>query len=373
MQHIKLLDGIRGFAIIFVMLYHFSINFQHQDELMFFDFVFAKVLQSGWLGVDLFFVMSGFLITSILYKSTESKNYLKNFYVRRFLRIFPLYYLILFIFIFVLPSLSASLGEDTKLIQENSFWFWTYLLNWRIAYLGSFNEIQAGYMWSLAVEEQFYLIWPFIVLYFRESLIKICMSILLCVISLKIYLFYFAGVNATSLYVMTITHLDGLLLGASLSVLYLNSGIDEKLKNSFKYVACFALLIIVVVSYMEGNFAFYSDYVSLFGVTACSVLFCYLLFTMLIKKEDGKLNKLFLSSPIIYMGKLCYGLYLVHHPIGILVSNKIISHDSFVLFGSYMPALVISMLISFVLSIIAAHLSYHFFEIYFLKLKNKFS
>ena len=371
MKHIKLLDGIRGFAIIAVMLYHFSISFQHQTDLISLDLFVAKILQSGWLGVDLFFVMSGFLITSILYSSTENKNYFKNFYVRRILRIFPLYYLILCILIFIIPMLSESMNEKTKLLQDNSFWFWMYLVNWRVAFLGGFEHIQAGYMWSLAVEEQFYLIWPIVVKYFKNSLAGICFAAVVLGLILKIYLFT-EGYNATTLYVMTFTHLDGLLLGSALAVLYLKKEIDASMLLKFKYIACLSLLICITIFIIEKDFAFYSDLVSLFGISAVSILFCFLLITMLNSGDASTLNKIFSLEPVIYVGKLCYGLYLVHHPIGLFVNEKIISHNSFMIKGSYLPSLFLSILLSGALSILIAHLSYNLFEKHFLNLKKRF-
>lgn len=161
-EYLPALDGIRGLAIILVMLYHFSIPFQLSGHLNFIDGLVGTFLQVGWVGVDLFFALSGFLITGILYDTAGKANYLKNFFVRRFLRIFPLYYLMLFMLIIIIPNFIPSLASKTDQMVDNQVWFWSYLINWRISYLGTFEGIQGGYMWSLALEEQFYLIWPFL-------------------------------------------------------------------------------------------------------------------------------------------------------------------------------------------------------------------
>src|SRR4030095_2778309 len=146
-QYYPALDGLRGLAILLVILYH---NFSFINHFFF-----------AWLGVDLFFVLSGYLITSILLNSVNSPHYLKNFYAKRVLRVFPLYYLSLIIFLIIFPLLGIYKSE-LKYYVDNQLWFWFYLQNWLL----SFNFPTTGnflnHFWSLGVEEQFYLAWPFI-------------------------------------------------------------------------------------------------------------------------------------------------------------------------------------------------------------------
>src|SRR5690606_28459276 len=108
------LDGLRGLAILLVVVYH--------------NFGFINYFFFGWLGVDLFFVLSGFLITDILLRTLGQPNYLRNFYTRRVLRIFPLYYLALIIFLIIIPKTNLSL--DLAYYKENEIWLWTYIQNW---------------------------------------------------------------------------------------------------------------------------------------------------------------------------------------------------------------------------------------------------
>ena len=215
-EYLPALDGIRGLAIILVMLYHFSIPFQLSGHLNFLDGLVGTFLQVGWVGVDLFFVLSGFLITGILYGTAGKDNYLKNFFVRRFLRIFPLYYLMLFMLIIIIPNFIPSLASKTDQMVDNQVWFWSYLINWRISYLGTFEGIQGGYMWSLALEEQFYLIWPFFILFFRKNVVPSCFILIIVFACMRVAMLL-KGVSATSVYTMTITHLDALLIGSIVS------------------------------------------------------------------------------------------------------------------------------------------------------------
>ncbi|HYH16572.1 MAG TPA: acyltransferase, partial [Flavisolibacter sp.] len=133
------LDGIRGLAILFVVGFH--------------NFSFMPFFEYGWLGVDLFFVLSGFLITNILIKAVGEKNYLKNFYLKRALRIFPLYYGVLF-FCFCFLSHFSSLRDNLEYYLEHQFWLWTYFQNWLYILEPPETSHFLVHFWSLAVEEQ---------------------------------------------------------------------------------------------------------------------------------------------------------------------------------------------------------------------------
>src|SRR5687767_573593 len=159
------LDGLRGLAILLILGYH--------------NFSFVPVFKHAWLGVDLFFALSGFLITDILLKSRKSENYLRNFYARRVLRIFPLYYLSLFIFFALLPD-SMLLPESSGYYDANKHWFWVYLQNWLFIFKTPDPTTFLNHYWSLAVEEQFYIIWPFLLLVVPDTkyLIRLLVTVL---------------------------------------------------------------------------------------------------------------------------------------------------------------------------------------------------
>src|SRR5262245_10664845 len=161
-SHIPALDGIRGIAILLVLLFHFG-QYGHglPYPAVFVDKLFHRICQIGWVGVDLFFVLSGFLITGILYDSKGRNHYFRNFYVRRCLRILPLYYFSLILFLIVLPKL-FPLHTGFRSLRQDSFWYWTYLSNVRVAYRGWDSFGVLDHFWSLAVEEQFYLLWPIV-------------------------------------------------------------------------------------------------------------------------------------------------------------------------------------------------------------------
>jgi peptidoglycan/LPS O-acetylase OafA/YrhL len=162
-RYVPTLDGLRGIAILVVMLFHYMTGSYHWPVL---KQVF-RLCRMGWLGVDLFFVLSGFLITGILLHTKSRPHYFRNFYVRRTLRIFPLYYVVL-LGVFTVGALVSSLHTPTFLaLQHRQVYLWTYSVNWvnwfRSDLLFVADWIEANHFWSLAVEEQFYLVWPTVV------------------------------------------------------------------------------------------------------------------------------------------------------------------------------------------------------------------
>lgn len=370
--YIPVLDGVRGCAILLVMLYHFSIPFQNMSHLTFFDELVSSIFQVGWIGVDLFFVLSGYLITGILSDSVGKPKYLSNFFIRRILRIFPLFYAVLFVLIVFIPIAIPSLSESTKQMQENQVWFWSYLVNWYIASVGGFSSMQGGYLWSLAVEEQFYLVWPFIVLVLRQKLFEFCLVLGCLGIIVRLFLLYI-GVEASVVYVMTITHLDSLLIGSGMAVLIRRYPVS--FLNYQRYVILFSILAGLTIFYIfidQGKFVFYQKVVGGVGLLMVAIVSGGLVYCALNAREGGFLFKLLSNVVVMRFGKLCYGLYLFHHPIGVLVNEKILSQDGFIFMGSYLPAVIVSMSISLFISYVLAEASFRLFETPILNLKKHF-
>ena len=155
--HIPALDGVRGLAVLMVMTFHF---FQRDDwRHIPIGRALTSISHIGQTGVDLFFVLSGFLITGILLDAKGSPHYFRTFYVRRVLRIFPLQYVALAFFFFVLPLIAnvpwVPFGDQ--------LWGWLYAINLHTTFSSTEARLP-GHFWSLAVEEHFYFIWPAVVL-----------------------------------------------------------------------------------------------------------------------------------------------------------------------------------------------------------------
>jgi len=204
-ERILALDGIRGLAILLVLIYHYSDQFFAETQ-PFIDRAVVDLGRSLWFGVDLFFVLSGFLITGILCKTRASPGYFRSFFGRRTVRIFPLYFASLFALCIVLPRLHHSFANPKVL--ENQWWFWTYLSNFLFAWEGNFGITPGGYYWSVAVEEQFYLVWPFVIWAIEpRKLARFIWFFLLSGVVVRCVLLA-AGASPTTVYVLPFTHMD---------------------------------------------------------------------------------------------------------------------------------------------------------------------
>ena len=158
--HLVALDGVRGLAILMVLLVHFVANMQPTTQV---ERTIVLVTGYGNYGVDLFFVLSGFLITGILYDGRNKPHYFRNFYMRRLLRIFPLYYGVLAFVFFLAPLIPLLRGPTLDYLVENQAWAWLYAVNIHVAKHGEWSLSYINHFWSLAIEEHFYLFWPLVV------------------------------------------------------------------------------------------------------------------------------------------------------------------------------------------------------------------
>jgi peptidoglycan/LPS O-acetylase OafA/YrhL len=209
------LDGLRGIAISAVMLYHLAI-YNSPDPIA---RVYTTFTAMGWSGVDLFFVLSGFLITGILLRQRGSSNYFRAFYARRVLRIFPLYYAFLALFLIVFPWLTVqSEGFWSPDADRSSIWYWLYLSNIHVSLTGKYHHYFLGVTWTLAIEEQFYLIWPLVVyLCPPRRLAWVCASLVLGALLFRGFAVH-AGASGPFLHTFTLCRMDTLAMGALLAI-----------------------------------------------------------------------------------------------------------------------------------------------------------
>ena len=351
------LDGLRGVAILLVVLYH--------------NFGFIKQSFFGWLGVDLFFVLSGFLITSILLNELGKPGYLRNFFIKRILRIFPLYYLFLIIFLILLP-LFGLYKKELNFFITNQWWLWTYLQNWLYSLYPSKSGNMLTHLWSLAVEEQFYIVWPFIILLVKspKKLFFIMLGILTLVIVMRsiIWLSHFENLNYTTLY--TFTRIDGICIGSMVSLLM-----------RFKPLLISQNLAVITLGLALLNFGFFFineadkdgyPYFALVGYTTFCTMFGLLLHEIVTGSNKTITNKILSLPSLRFFGKISYGFYVFHWPIYIITQAYFFTvlntschlNNTFSKFG----ASILSTGLALVISII----SYYSFERYFLRLKDKF-
>jgi len=179
-----------------------------------FDHVLVGARSASWIGVDLFFCLSGFLITGILCKHRRGPGYFRNFYARRVLRIFPLHYLFLLTVFVVLPALHCDLAPSSRAEQA---WFWLYASN-RLTAVQGWQDVIVHHFWSLGIEEQFYLLWPLVVFLLpRRALIVTLLIACAMGIALR-WLAIVEGKPPTFLFTYTFTRLDSICVGSLLAL-----------------------------------------------------------------------------------------------------------------------------------------------------------
>jgi len=241
------LDGVRGVAILMVMAIHFVGDSKAQT---FVQTLLTKAAGYGLFGVDLFFVLSGFLITGILLEAKNRPHYFRNFYARRTLRIFPLYYGVLAVLFLLLPAVTP-LSPLLEQAREQQGWLWTYTTNFYVAYTESWRSLTyVTHFWSLAIEEHFYLVWPLVVFALRrETLERVCVGVVAAGLALRIGL-ALAGVSEVSISALTPCRIDTLCVGALLAVVaHREGGLEMLLERCGKAALVLGAAIVLLSAY----------------------------------------------------------------------------------------------------------------------------
>jgi peptidoglycan/LPS O-acetylase OafA/YrhL len=339
-KRIPQLDAVRGIAILLVIL--------HNESSALPPLRLERLFANGWMGVDLFFVLSGFLITGILVDAKQSDDYFRNFYARRCLRIWPLYYSLLVFMFVIVPLLRPS--EAHTVFEKSSPW-WSYPLFLQNV-LNPAPTSAAGALavtWSLAIEEQFYLVWPVVVRFAslaqvrRLAILVVCLSPLL-----RLYL-SFHGVN---LYTNVLCRLDGLMAGALLA-LTVRSGarpLDRFVRRAWIALAA-AVPLAFACETANARWIVFSL------TAAAAVSFVYLALC----SPNAWLQRLLANRFLVYTGTISYGLYLLHKiPFDVAKSFPVDRH----------PLLALPILLAACYAMAA--LSWNLLEKPFLRLKRVF-
>lgn len=364
-----MLDGYRGIAILLVLLHH---SFRGTVGNSLLDAVGTKVSLMGWCGVDAFFVLSGFLITGILLDNREQPHYFRNFYARRVLRIFPVYYVTLLI-LFVLLYQILSGYEFYDRLSSYQGWYWLYLENWEWTFHPRFEVSPIAHFWSLAVEEQFYLLWPLIVYLVPRRFLAWLVGILfLCpaIVRNAILLTHpFTDSLSQIFYSNSLSRVDALACGAAIALLMRSERWRTWLLRLCPLVAILSssILGIIWVIQPEGLRPA-QPVVPSIGYSLLAICFGSVLVSSLAAAETHPLVRFLNWSPLRKLGRISYGFYVYHLPIMFILRDRLPVEIN----NSYVAGDLLLMFCCGVLTLMVSLLSWYCLEQPILKLKRYF-
>jgi peptidoglycan/LPS O-acetylase OafA/YrhL len=302
------LDGLRCIAVLLVFMHHFW-------PQRYLNNPGGALARLGWIGVDLFFVLSGFLITGILYDSRQKSPYFKPFYIRRTLRIFPLYYCALSLqVLFMVLYKGGVLWQRMVTEWGGPWWFYAYIGNIKAALQSAWPPVDFFVpLWSLQVEEQFYLIFPLLVFFLDARVLKrVLWIVIVCSPLLRVLLWVLFPENRQLNYVLLPCRLDGLAWGAQIA-LYLRTQPAPTIPRHFWAVLTLALVSIALAILVIGGYGWGTPLNRTLGYATSSIAFAAVLVWTL--TEQARPATAWLRSrPVLYIGKISYGMYLLQEP-----------------------------------------------------------
>ena len=368
--HVAPLDGLRGLAILMVLALHFVGDSTPRGAV---DGALVKMATYGTWGVDLFFVLSGFLITGILIDARSAPHYFRNFYVRRTLRIFPLYYSVLLLLFVVLPSLPVPYPAGLAESARHQGWLWPYGTNFYLAAHQDWALPYVSHFWSLAVEEHFYLLWPMIVLFCSPKVLeRVCVGVTLGALVLRCAL-AFRGAGYVELAVLTPLRLDALCVGGFLASVVRSAGLERVGRWAKPLLPAGTAL--VVLDSIAGARAQGTPHEVLVAARGSFVALTFgaLLVLSVVAARTSLLGRIFGNSVMRFFGKYSYGLYVFHGVVAFALYERQTENVLAARLGSHLIAVLVQSAAGVVVSVLVAVASYELFEKHFLRLKDRFA
>ena len=367
--YLRGLDGLRGIAAMLVVLGHVELIKKTFGYTNVYDGDGPFFLYLGNHAVTFFFVLSGFLITYLLLIEREksSKISVKKFYLRRILRIWPVYYLLFFAGFIILPLFHRTDFLLPATVSQQGYW---KSFAFKITLLPNFSSRSnpvAFQSWSIGVEEQFYILWPLIVsliLSKKKLLLSMC-GIVIGIYSLRAGIYIDQILGTHHQFLVAINHFlresrfDNMAIGAILAIIFKRNP-NKDMKTIFKGIIILSLALILIMGVSVG-----------YGLDMpiAAILFAGFIYIIFTKKLLYFLE----TKACKFLGKISYGLYM-YHVIGIIIAINImrwVFNKDFTGQGLLQNAVLYSLVVSFTISIAA--ISYYLMELRFLRLKGKLS
>lgn len=364
-RHWPALDGLRGLAILLVIPHNLDVF----DGASRGQWIPAAISHMGWIGVQIFFVLSGFLITTQLLRSARSPGYFRVFYARRILRIFPLYYGTLITLLLIVP-LFATLPSDLAGTRRDQIWLWLFLNNWVQPFEHGVQLF--SHFWSLAVEEQFYLVWPLVVLAFPggRRFLWACIGVIIAALVSRFFVIQ-SGLPEGVPYQFTICRMDALAIGAAAASMLADQPrllSQERQATRVWWIAAAGLVIGAITTHLfdlHRQVTSVLGYPLLAAITAATILIC------VEKRGQGLPDVTYraLSLPVLRsVGRFSFAMYVFQTPLRLLAGPQIRSAlESHGLKGPYWYTAAFIFL-----TYLLGAASYYLFERHFLALKRYF-
>jgi len=360
------LDGLRAIAILLVVPHNLNLIATFDGT----QFVVAA-LHRGWIGVQLFFVLSGFLITGILLDARDAPDYYRSFFVRRALRIFPLYYATLLVLFVLLPALGlvpTSFKRDAMVELS----YWAYFSNW----YGPFHqgEESVSHFWSLALEEQFYFLWPFVI--HRRSagwVMRLCLAIAAASLLLRVVMLL-AGTPAQAIYQFLVTRMDALALGGAAAAAFRVPSAASWTLDHRRFLLGASLLSLVAGAVLSRGYNLTHPVTLSLGFTFLAVGFAQLVAAGVAADLLGAAGwpAALRWSFLRRVAKYSYAMYVLSVPLHFLVGKPVLSALGLAAGNSILVDLAY-IIVGTALSFLAAAASFHLLEVHFLNLKDRFA
>ncbi|MEM9543717.1 MAG: acyltransferase [Cyanobacteria bacterium P01_E01_bin.42] len=371
-SYMPILEGYRGIACLLVFLMHFySDRFNQNQSLL--GSIYNQILAIGWCGVDAFFVLSGFLITGILLDNKDRANYFKNFYFRRILRIFPLYYFVLAI-IFLLFNSLLSQDESYRQLETVQSWYWLYLQNWEVTIHGYASFHILSHFWSLAIEEQFYLVWPFIIYLFPKRFLGTIIAFFIAIPFLlrgTLLLQNLSPESLNILYMNTFCRMDSLAMGAAIAFGLRSEYWQPLILRYSRLLLVLSSASLGVIFIVRGGLNSVDFLIQSFGYSLLAIFFASLLVFSLSVEEHRVFPRLLSWFPLRYLGRISYGFYVYHYVALFLFRDSLTQYTLNLTHSYWLSEILIFLFFTIAIAAIAS-LSWFILEKPILKLKKYF-
>ena len=358
--HYPELDGIRGIAILMVVICHYLNNQIANPVWGGFSGYFKLATGYFWSGVTLFFVLSGFLIGSIIIKGHHAQGFWKGFYIRRSTRILPAYFVLLLSY-YLIFWLNPDIIHYAVSDDIPDWTYFAFLQNFFMAFKGSFGGSYLSSTWSLAVEEQFYLLFPLLCIFVR---LRFWPGLMIgCILGALVLRMFIAEPLADLTLFLS---MDAIAIGVLIAFLIRNDAIREVLN---RYIGVL-FVNTVILFFAVAHVAWESDYQPI-DKTLLIFFFAHIVLIALLRTGSSFLFLLRLSW-LRYIGLVSYGLYLFHKPVLYLTHYYLGAQSARPPFIVDTRSLLITLL-AFAFAVGVSCVSYHTYEIYFQRLSRKFA